>query len=86
MSGTMKLVIAALIAAGVIAGAGAVYVLVIAPPAVQNAIIPGGNGNSATNAQLDAAQKAQCQATVQELGAANITPLCRQILSGKTSN
>ena len=84
MSGTMKLVIAALIAAGVIAGAGAVYVLVIAPPAVQNAIVPGGNGNSATNAQLNASMKSDCQAAAQD-GAPQLA-ICKQLGAGKSSH
>lgn len=84
MSMTVKFIIAALIGAGVIVGGGAVYVFVIAPPSVRHAVMS--NGNSATNAQLDASMKAQCEATVNELGAARITPLCKQILSGKSSN
>ena len=86
MSGTIKLVLAALIGAGVVAGAGSVYVLVIAPPAVRRAVNPSADTSSATDAQLDAAMKAQCEATERDLGAANITPLCRQILAGKASN
>jgi len=84
MSGTMKLVIAALIGAGVIAGAGAVYVLVIAPPAVQNAVVPGGNGNSATNAQLNASMKADCQAAARD-GAPQLA-ICKQLEAGKSSH
>lgn len=84
MSGTMKLIIAALIGAGVIVGGGALYVFVIAPPTVQHAIVPISNGNSATNAQLDANMKAQCEAMAKEGGAP--APICKQILAGKPSN
>jgi hypothetical protein len=84
MSGTMKLIIAALVGAGVIVGAGAVYVFVIAPPAVQNAVLPGGNGNSATNAQLDVSMKADCQAAAQD-GAPQLA-ICKKLLAGRTSH
>ena len=81
MSGTMKLVIAALIGASAIAGAGAVYVFVIAPPAVQHAIMPVENGGSATNAQLDANIRAMCQASGKDA-----PPVCKNYMSGRTSN
>lgn len=78
MSGTMKLVIAALLGAGVIAGAGAVYVFVIAPPAVQHGIIP------ATQSTLpsDADMRSSCEAVEKDLGAAKLPPACKQALAG----
>lgn len=82
MSGTIKLLIAGLIGAGVIVGAGAVYVFVIAPPAVQHAIVPAvsGGDNTGQNAQ----EVALCKAMAQEGGAPS--PMCKSILAGKPSN
>lgn len=83
MSGTVKLILAALVGAGVIVGGGAFYVFVIAPPAVQHAIVPGGNNDASNNAQLTAAMKAQCEAAAKDGGA---VPLCKKILSGQSAN
>ena len=77
----MKLVIAVLVGAGVIAGAGVVYVFVIAPPAVQHALMPVAHGGSATNAQLDANIRAMCQASGKDA-----PPVCKDYQSGRTSN
>jgi hypothetical protein len=81
MSMTGKIIIAALIGAGVIAGGGAFYVFVVAPPSVRRAVLPYSNGNSATNAQLDAQMKALCEASGKDA-----PPLCKQTLAGKSSN
>ena len=80
MSGTMKLIIAALIGAGVVAGGGAFYVYVIAPPSVQNSLVPMPNGGQ-TKAQGDAEIRALCKADGKDT-----PPICGQYLSGKTSN
>ncbi|MDD2765506.1 MAG: hypothetical protein PHE83_16210 [Opitutaceae bacterium] len=79
----MKLIIAGLIGAGVIGGAGAVYVFVIAPPAVQHAIVPAVSEVSGGNAQQRAQEVAGCQAAEQDLGSAHLSPMCKQILAGK---
>ena len=81
MSGTMKLIIAALIGAGVIAGGGAYYVYVIAPPSVQDKLVPMPNGGRETNSQLDAGIRASCLAAGK-----NAVPACKPYLDGKTSN
>ena len=81
MSGTMKLIIAALIGAGLIAGGGAYYVYVIAPPAVQDKLVPMPNGGRETNSQLDASIRASCLAAGK-----NAVPACKPYLDGKTSN
>ncbi len=80
MSGTMKLIIAALIGAGVVAGGGAFYVYVIAPPSVQNSLVPMPNGGQ-TKAQGDAEIRALCKAAGK-----NAVPACKPYLDGKTSN
>lgn len=84
MSGPVKFLLAALIGAGVITGAGAVYVFVLAPPSVQRATAPASYSATGTSAQQNAEEKALCEATVKELGSANITPLCKQILAEKS--
>jgi len=78
MSGTMKLVIAALIGAGVIAGAGAVYVFVIAPAAVQHEIIPATHGALPSDADM----RSSCEAVEKDLGATKLPPACKQALAG----
>lgn len=80
MSGTMKLIIAALIGAGVVVGGGAFYVYVIAPPSVQNSLVPMPNGGQ-TKAQGDAEIRALCKADGKDA-----PPLCAQYISGRTSN
>ena len=80
MSGTMKLIIAALIGAGVIAGGGAYYVYVIAPPAVQNRLAPLPNSGRETNAQYDAEITALCKANGKDA-----PPACKPYLDAKTS-
>ncbi|SHF24835.1 hypothetical protein SAMN02746095_02592 [Acidocella aminolytica 101 = DSM 11237] len=81
MSGTMKLIIAALIGAGVVAGGGAFYVYVIAPPSVQNSLVPLPNSGRETNAQIDAGIRASCLAAGKDA-----VPACKPYLDGKTSN
>lgn len=81
MSGTIKLIIAALIGAGVVVGAGAVYVFVIAPPAVQDRLAPPANSGHETNAQYDAEITALCKAN-----GADAPTACKPYLAGKTSN
>ncbi|KDM66062.1 hypothetical protein ACIDI_71c00020 [Acidiphilium sp. JA12-A1] len=80
MSGTMKLIIYALIGAGVIAGGGAYYVYVIAPPSVQDRLVPLPNGGQ-TKAQGDAEIRALCKADGKDA-----PPICGQYVAGKTSN
>ena len=81
MSGTMKLIIYALIGAGVIAGGGAYYVYVIAPPSVQDSLVPLPNSGRETNAQYDAEITALCKANGKDA-----PPACKPYLTGKTSN
>jgi hypothetical protein len=83
MSRTVKLILAGLIGAGVIVVAGAVYVFVIAPPAVRHVIGPAVTHSPAIDPQQRAFELSGCQAAVKEVGADNITPMCKQILAGK---